>query len=125
MSQQAAADAVYHDYLQGLSKEELDFVRNDGNWPAIRTSTNKTGAPNDRPRKKGDWHSQRSAFVIVMRRDRVVNFEKSNAFVTINVNMICGRTQLIFDMVSTDVATTLIAILGKESCRGCLTLAAI
>lgn len=48
MSQQVAADAVYHDYLQSLSEEELDFVRNDGPWPAIRTSANKMGKPRQR-----------------------------------------------------------------------------
>ena len=59
VSQQAAADGVYHDFLQSLSEEELDFVRNDGPWPAIRTSANKTGKPSVAPHKKGDWSSQR------------------------------------------------------------------
>ena len=63
-SQQAAADAVYHGMLQALAPEDLDFVRNDKiQWPAIRSSTNKTGKPYDKPRKKGDWHTQRSRFI--------------------------------------------------------------
>ena len=41
----------------------MDFVRNDDRWPAVRTSSNKTGKPYDKPRKKGDWHTQRSRFI--------------------------------------------------------------
>ena len=62
-SQQAAADAVYHAFLQALTPEQMDFVRNDDRWPAVRTSSNKTGKPYDKPRKKGDWHTQRSRFI--------------------------------------------------------------
>ena len=62
-SQQAAADTVYHDFLRSLTPEQLDFVRKDEQWPAIRTSANKTAKPSVAPHKKGDWSSQRSGFV--------------------------------------------------------------
>ena len=62
-SQQAAADAVYHAFLQALTREQMDFVRNDGQWPVVRSSTNKTAKNYDMPRKKGDWHTQRSRFI--------------------------------------------------------------
>ena len=62
-SQQAAADTVYHDFLRSLTPEQLDFVRKDEQWPAIRTSANKTAKPSVAPHKKGDWSSQRSGFI--------------------------------------------------------------
>ncbi len=62
-SQQAAADAVYHQYLQSKTPEQMDFVRNDDQWPVIRSSTNKTAKKYGMPRKKGDWHTQRSRFI--------------------------------------------------------------
>ena len=62
-SQQAAADSVYHEFLRSLTPEQLDFVRKDRQWPAIRTSSNKAAKPSVAPHKKGDWSSQRSGFV--------------------------------------------------------------
>jgi hypothetical protein len=62
-SQQAAADSVYHEFLRSLTPEQLDFVRKDEQWPAIRTSANKTAKPSGAPHKKGDWSSQRSGFI--------------------------------------------------------------
>ena len=64
-SQQAAADAVYHQFLQSLTSEQLDFVRGQRRTVAGHpcTSTNKTAENHDKPRKKGDWHTQRSGFI--------------------------------------------------------------
>jgi len=62
-SQQAAADAVYHEMLRGLTPEDLDFVRNDERWPVIRTSANKTAINYGEARKKGDWSAQRNRFI--------------------------------------------------------------
>jgi hypothetical protein len=62
-SQQVAADSVYHEFLRSLTPEQLDFVRKDEQWPAIRTSANKTAKPSVAPHKKNDWSSQRSGFV--------------------------------------------------------------
>ena len=62
-SQQAAADAVYHEMLRGLTPEDLDFVRNDDRWPVIRTSANKTAINYGEARKKGDWSAQRNRFI--------------------------------------------------------------
>ena len=57
-------DTVYHQSLQSLTPERLDFVRQDEQWPAIRTSQNKLAVPDEKPRTKKDWHSQRTRFII-------------------------------------------------------------
>ena len=64
MTEQQIADAAYLQRLANLSLEELDFVRNKGAWPAIRTSRNAMAAPGTAQRKKNDWHDQRSQFIL-------------------------------------------------------------
>eukprot|EP01043_Picozoa_sp_COSAG02_P098229 COSAG02_NODE_34391_length_485_cov_0.461140_1_plen_161_part_11 len=64
MTEQQIADAAYLHRLVNLSLEELDFVRNKGAWPAIRTSRNAMAAPGTAQRKKNDWHDQRSQFIL-------------------------------------------------------------
>ena len=68
-SQQAAMDERYHQYLQSLTPEQLDFVqldfvRQDEQWPAIRTSHNRLAEPGENPHTTKDWHSHRSRFIV-------------------------------------------------------------